>query len=59
MLDLISADALWKNLDQLNQSLAQVLLQLSTLHDKDPQNYESAVKYLSSLQSLQVRKSGD
>ncbi|KAF8200810.1 phosphomevalonate kinase [Pholiota molesta] len=49
----VEADALWKHLDQLNQSLAQVLLQLSQLHDQDPKQYESAVKYVSSLQSVQ------
>ncbi|KAF8973271.1 ribosomal protein S5 domain 2-type protein [Flammula alnicola] len=49
----IEADALWKHLDQLNQSLAQTLLQLSKLHDQDPKNYESAVKYISSLQAVQ------
>ncbi|KAF8629682.1 hypothetical protein AX17_005618 [Amanita inopinata Kibby_2008] len=47
------ADALWGSLDQLNQSLAQTLLQLSRLHVQDPKNYESAVKYISSLQPVQ------
>jgi len=47
------AEALWKHLDQLNQSLAQTLLHLSKLHDQDPVNYKSAVKYISTLQPLQ------
>jgi phosphomevalonate kinase len=51
---LLLADALWKHLDQLNQSLAQTLLHLSKLHDQDPENYKNAVKYISSLQSVQA-----
>jgi phosphomevalonate kinase len=47
------AEALWKHLDQLNQSLARTLLHLSKLHDQDPVNYKSAVKYISTLQPLQ------
>ena len=47
------AETLWKHLDQLNQSLAQTLLHLSRLHDQDPANYKSAVKYISTLQPLQ------
>ena len=47
------AETLWKHLDQLNQSLAQTLLHLSKLHDQDPVNYKSAVKYISTLQPLQ------
>ncbi|PPR07378.1 hypothetical protein CVT26_013694 [Gymnopilus dilepis] len=47
------ADALWTHLDQLNQSLARTLLHLSKLHDQDPENYKTAVKYLSSLQAVQ------
>ena len=49
-----AADALWTHLDQLNQSLARTLLHLSKLHDQDPENYKTAVKYLSSLQAVQV-----
>lgn len=48
------AAALWTSLDQLNQSLAQTLLHLSKLHEGDPENYASAVKYISSLQPVQV-----
>ncbi|KAJ2925112.1 hypothetical protein H1R20_g11970, partial [Candolleomyces eurysporus] len=47
------ANALWKNLDQLNQSLAQTLLQLAKLHDRDPKNYAESVKYISTLQPVQ------
>jgi phosphomevalonate kinase len=54
---LLLADALWKHLDQLNQSLAQTLLHLSKLHDQDPENYKNAVKYISSLQSVQASPS--
>jgi phosphomevalonate kinase len=49
------ANALWRSLDQLNQSLGQALVHLSKLHASDPKNYESAVKYISSLQPVQVR----
>ncbi|KAH9485393.1 Phosphomevalonate kinase, peroxisomal [Psilocybe cubensis] len=49
----IEADALWNHLDQLNQSLSRTLLELSTLHDTDPESYKSAVKYISSLQAVQ------
>lgn len=52
--DFLVADALWKHLDQLNQSLAQTLLVLGNLHDKDPKTYQGAVKYICSLQALQV-----
>lgn len=51
---LLLADALWKHLNQLNQSLAQTLLHLSKLHDQDPENYKNAVKYISSLHSVQA-----
>ncbi|KAF5317110.1 hypothetical protein D9611_003950 [Ephemerocybe angulata] len=47
------ADALWKNLDQLNQSLAQTLLHLGKLYEEDPENYTETVKYISTLQPLQ------
>lgn len=49
-----SANALWKNLDQLNQSLAQTLLHLEKLHKQDPKNYAESVKYISTLQPVQV-----
>ncbi|KAG7449525.1 phosphomevalonate kinase [Guyanagaster necrorhizus] len=47
------ANTLWTALDQLNQSLAQTLIQISNLYTKDPQSYESAVKYISSLNHFQ------
>ncbi|KAK0226085.1 phosphomevalonate kinase [Armillaria fumosa] len=47
------ANALWAALDQLNQSLAQTLIQISNLYTVDPQSYESAVKYISSLNHFQ------
>lgn len=47
------ANALWAALDQLNQSLAQTLIQISNLYMVDPQSYESAVKYISSLNHFQ------
>ncbi|KAK0212677.1 phosphomevalonate kinase [Desarmillaria ectypa] len=47
------ASALWTALDQLNQSLAQTLIQISNLYTVDPQSYESAVKYISSLNHFQ------
>ncbi|KAF9012325.1 phosphomevalonate kinase [Cyathus striatus] len=49
----IEADALWKSLDQFNQSLAQTLLHLSNLYEVNPQAYASAVKYISTLQPVQ------
>ncbi|TEB38374.1 phosphomevalonate kinase [Coprinellus micaceus] len=47
------AGALWKSLDQLNQSLAQTLLHLGKLYEKDPKNYVESVKYISTLQPVQ------
>ncbi|TFK44704.1 phosphomevalonate kinase [Crucibulum laeve] len=47
------ADGLWNELRELNGALAQTLLHLSQLHDQDPVNYASAVKYISSLQPRQ------
>ncbi|KAJ3570366.1 hypothetical protein NP233_g4457 [Leucocoprinus birnbaumii] len=49
----VEADTLWRDIDQLNQSLAQTLLHIAKLHDKDPDTYGEAVKYLSSLQPIQ------
>lgn len=47
------ADALWGSLDELNQSLYKVLSDLSKMHASDQTNYESTVKYISSLQPVQ------
>lgn len=49
----VEADTLWREIDQLNQSLAQTLLHITKLHTNDPVNYGAAVKYLSSLQPIQ------
>jgi phosphomevalonate kinase len=53
-LTVLSADTLWREIDQLNQSFAQTLLHISKLHDQDTVNYGTAVKYISSLQPVQV-----
>ncbi|KAF7782555.1 hypothetical protein Agabi119p4_1931 [Agaricus bisporus var. burnettii] len=49
----VEADTLWREIDQLNQSFAQTLLHISTLHDQDTVNYGTALKYISSLQPVQ------
>ncbi|GBE81087.1 ribosomal protein S5 domain 2-type protein [Sparassis latifolia] len=51
--DSARAGALWDALDKLNQSLAQTFVRITQLHDSDPAAYTTAVKYLSTLQSLQ------
>jgi phosphomevalonate kinase len=51
---MLSAHALWSTLDKLNQSLAQTLLQISRLASEHPAVYEKAVRYISSLQPVQV-----
>ncbi|KII92916.1 hypothetical protein PLICRDRAFT_490895 [Plicaturopsis crispa FD-325 SS-3] len=43
----------WGDLDQSNQALAQTLLRLSQLHAENAADYASAVKYISSLRSIQ------
>jgi len=53
--DILLAQELWDEIDRLNQSLAKTLLLLSELYEKDKENYTDAVKYISSLQSVQVR----
>lgn len=50
----ILANALWTTLDQLNQSLARTLLRITHLHAEDPETYTKAIKYISSLQAVQV-----
>jgi len=47
------ADAVWTNLDKLNQSLASTLLHLSALFSKDRASYVSIVKFICSLQPIQ------
>ena len=48
------ANALWDALDERNQALSGVLLKLSSLHAEQPEQYAVVVKYLASLQSVQV-----
>lgn len=50
----MTATALWTALDQLNQSLAQTLLHIAKLYSEDSSTYLSALKYISSLQPVQV-----
>ncbi|KAJ4483413.1 phosphomevalonate kinase [Lentinula aciculospora] len=47
------ANAVWNAIDQLNQSLSSTLLRISTYHSKDPANYASIVKFISTLQPMQ------
>ncbi|KAL0955914.1 hypothetical protein HGRIS_002105 [Hohenbuehelia grisea] len=47
------ARGLWTAIDQENQSLASNFAHLTKLHDKDPEVYGAAVKYLSTLQPVQ------
>ncbi|KAI0930310.1 hypothetical protein AcW1_009039 [Taiwanofungus camphoratus] len=47
------ASALWNALDTVNQALSKTLLRMSELHARDPAAYAKAVKYLSTLQSVQ------
>lgn len=48
------AHSLWTTINQRNQSLANTLLHLSELYSQDPTSYVRAVKYISSLQPVQV-----
>ncbi|KAI0633269.1 Phosphomevalonate kinase [Trametes polyzona] len=52
-----SADAkkLWDTIDSLNRGLSKTLLALSALAEKKPTAYRKAVKYISTIQSVQVR----
>ncbi|KAI0063609.1 Phosphomevalonate kinase [Artomyces pyxidatus] len=47
------AHSLWTAIDQLNTSLGQTLARLSELHERDPTVYLEAIRYISSLQSVQ------
>ena len=49
------ADELWNALDTVNRALSQTLLRLSDLHARNEKAYTKAVKYLSTLQTVQVR----
>ncbi|KAI0728166.1 ribosomal protein S5 domain 2-type protein [Fomitopsis betulina] len=48
-----TADALWKALDKVNHALSKTLLKLSDLHARNEKAYTKAVKYLSTLQTVQ------
>lgn len=52
---IFTAHSVWTALDQLNTSLAQTLARLSMLHEQDSEAYLGTVKYISSMQSVQVR----
>ncbi len=49
------AKTLWDALDALNQKLSRTLLRLSEEEAKHPTAYRKAVKYISTIQSVQVR----
>lgn len=48
-----AANAHWGALDKVNHALSETLLKLSEMHARDATTYAKAVKYLSTLQSLQ------
>lgn len=50
----LAANALWDALNERNQAFSKVLLNLSLLHAEQPEQYAVVVKYLASLQSVQV-----
>ncbi|KAG5342997.1 hypothetical protein C0989_005948 [Termitomyces sp. Mn162] len=47
------AFALWTDIDTLNTRLAETLVELSKLYEKDRASYTTAVKYIASLQPIQ------
>ncbi|KAI0645502.1 Phosphomevalonate kinase [Trametes meyenii] len=47
------AKALWDTIDGLNQALSKTLLRLSELAAENPTAYRKAVKYISTIQSVQ------
>ena len=49
------AKARWDAIDALNQRLAKTLSALTATEAKDPIVYRKAVKYISTIQSVQVR----
>ena len=51
-----AANALWAALDASNKAFSETLLLLSELHDAQPAEYAVVVKYLASLQNVQVRR---
>ena len=48
------AKALWDTIDSYNQSFSKVILSLSESAAQHPKEYQKMVKYLSTLQSVQV-----
>jgi phosphomevalonate kinase len=48
------ADALWTALNKSNQELAKTLLSLCDMYERDQISYTDAVKFISSLQHVQV-----
>lgn len=48
-----AANAHWGALDKVNHALSETLLKLSEMHARDATTYAKAVKYLSTLQSVQ------
>ncbi|EIW63108.1 Phosphomevalonate kinase [Trametes versicolor FP-101664 SS1] len=47
------AKTLWDTIDSLNQGLSRALLGLSAIAEKNPTAYRKAVKYISTIQSVQ------
>ena len=56
LIRVVVAGKLWDALNEQNHGLSQILLALSHLHAADPSAYAIVVKYLSTLQYLQVRR---
>jgi len=48
-----TANDLWNALDKVNHAFSKTLLKLSDLHTQDTKAYTKAVKYLSTLQTVQ------
>lgn len=46
--------ALWTDIDRLNTRLAETLAALSELYEQDASSYTTALKYIASLQPIQV-----
>lgn len=51
----VLADDLWNALDKVNHAFSKTLLKLSDMHARNEKAYTKAVKYLSTLQTVQVR----
>ena len=49
------AKALWDTIDSHNQSFSKIILALSESAAQHPKEYQKMVKYLSTLQSVQVK----